>query len=77
MVSGAICCVSQVSHRIMVEYSVEVVRLMSPQELEQAKQSAEVPLQIHEEFSESKLLLQMHTNSNNQGHTPAVSAGDW
>ncbi|KAK2185687.1 hypothetical protein NP493_226g03003 [Ridgeia piscesae] len=40
-----------VSHRITVEYSVEVVRLMSPHELERAKRSAEVPLQIDDEFS--------------------------
>jgi len=63
LVSGALCCVSQVSHRITVEYSVEVVRLMSPHELERAKRSAEVPLQIDDEFSKSKSFLQIQTNS--------------
>ena len=42
---------------------MEVVRLMSPHELERAKRSAEVPLQIDDEFSKSKSFLQIQTNS--------------
>ena len=58
--SGSICCSQNESHRILLECSVEVQRLMSHDEFELTKLSAEIPLQVCSEPSEGNLFDCVH-----------------